>query len=110
MNKILRDLAKIIIGFNLAGALIVSLILSSQANAAEEKEKSVEKPEVVWVYSVITWYDKVPPFTNEFFHKSKGRCLDMRASINAILTQYEDDALFGWIGECTKRVSNASSK
>lgn len=84
--------------------LTVALLLFISMLAFAE-EQSVEKPKIVYVYSIITWYDRAKPFTNEFLHQSEWSCMDMRARINAILTRYDDDPLFGWIGECTERVS-----
>ena len=83
--------------------LIVALLLLCPFAFADEKESSIEKPKIVWVYSIITWYDKVPPFTNEFIHKSKSKCIARRDRINALYDQNKTDPLFGWIGECTRR-------
>ena len=83
----------------LLGFIFLGLSCVAKADAEEKK------PKVEYIYSMITWYDAIPPYTNEFPHKSESACLAFRARINAILTQYEDDPKFGWIGECTRRES-----
>lgn len=84
--------------------ILTAAVLLCISMLAFAEEPSIEKPKTLWVYSMITWYDELPLYTNEFPYRSEGVCLKMRAKLNSILKQFEDDdPLFGYIGECTKR-------
>ncbi len=95
MNKIL-DLAKIIIGFNLAGALIVSLVLSSPAFSAEEK------PKYTWEYHLITWFPPHAERRDDIFpFKTESRCRTFEKRIEFVLKGAREEAPgFGWVGVC----------
>lgn len=85
--------------------ILTAAVLLFISMLAFAEEPSVEEPKTIWVYSMITWYDELPPYTNELPYRSESVCLKMRDKVNAILKQFEDDdPLFGYIGECTKRV------